>query len=130
MNIIEVINSNDGAIVGKGATEKDIIDAEKELGLTFSKEYRDYLQAFGSALVDSHFLTGISKAAQMNVVFVTQRERKFIEDIPNNFYVIENTGLDGIVIWQDENGIIYSSSDNGVKEICDSLVEYLNKYSA
>ena len=130
MNIIEIIKNNDGSIVGKGATEKDIIDAEKELGLTFSKEYRDYLQAFGSALVNRHFLTGISPAAQMNVVFVTQRERKFNEDIPNNFYVIENTGLDGIVIWQDENGIIYSSSDNGIKEICDSLVEYLNKYSA
>lgn len=38
----------------------------------------------------------------MNVVLVTKRERKLDEAIPNNLYVIENTGLDGIIIWQDE----------------------------
>lgn len=130
MDIVEVIKTTDGTIAGKGASEQEIRDAESELGLKFSKEYVDYLRAFGSVMLNSHFLTGISKATQMNVVVVTKHEREFNEAVPNNLYVIENTGLDGIIIWQDEKGNIYLSSDSGIKKVCGSLVEYLKKYSA
>lgn len=130
MDIVEVIKTTDGAVVGKGASEQEISDAESELELKFSNEYADYLRVFGSAMLNGHFLTGLSKAKQMNVVLVTNRERKFNEAVPNNLYVIENTGLDGIIIWQDEKGTIYSSSDSGIKKVCGSLAEYLKKYSA
>ena len=43
-------------------------------------------------------------------------------------YVIENTCIDGIIIWQDANGIIYKSRPNLEPEkIADSLVDYIKK---
>ena len=42
--------------------------------------------------------------------------------------VLENAGIDGIIIWQDKTGKIYQTMPNGQKEyIADSLAEYLDK---
>ena len=48
--------------------------------------------------------------------------------VPDDRYVVENAGVDGIIIWQDKMGRIYQTMPNGQKEyIADSLVEYLDK---
>ena len=38
----------------KGAAEKEIIEAEEELGLSFSKEFISYTKEFGCASADGH----------------------------------------------------------------------------
>lgn len=41
-------------------------------------------------------------------------------------YVIENTGIDVIIIWQDENGSIYKTNyDSKPKKIAASLADYI-----
>ena len=48
--------------------------------------------------------------------------------VPDDWYVVENAGIDGIIIWQDKTGRIYQSMPNGQKEyIANSLAEYLDK---
>ena len=45
---------------------------------------------------------------------------------PASVDVVENIGIDGIVIWQDGAGKIYESSPNKpAKQIANSLAEYL-----
>lgn len=46
------------------------------------------------------------------------------EMIPEDWYVIEETGIDGIVIWQDAEGNVYQNQE----KICSSLAEYVEKY--
>lgn len=113
--------------VSSGAvTEKQIKEAENRLGVKFSKDYKEYLSAFGTASYYGHELTGICMDdASINVVDVTLAERTCFTNIPDEWYVIEQTHMDGIVIWQDEKGCLYKATPKKIKKICDSLQEYV-----
>lgn len=126
--IVEIINNLPDLLPLKPATDIDIKDAEIQLRVSFNEEYREYLLAFGAIMADGIELTGIAKSAHRNVVNQTKQERELNPKIPNNMYVVENTGVDGIVIWQETNGEIYQSSPNvEPKKVADSLLEYLSK---
>ena len=125
--IIEIINKLPELLPLKPATDIDIRDAEIQLRVSFDDEYKEYLLAFGAIMADGIELTGIAKSAHRNVVNQTKQEREMNPKIPNTMYVIENTGVDGIIIWQDITGGIYQSSPNAEpKKIAESLSEYLS----
>jgi hypothetical protein len=125
--IVEIINNLPDLLPLKPATDIDIKDAEIQLRVSFNEEYREYLLAFGAIMADGIELTGIAKSAHRNVVNQTKQERELNPKIPNNMYVVENTGVDGIIIWQDTIGEIYQSSPNKEpKKIADSLSEYIS----
>lgn len=57
---------------------------------------------------------------------IERREWEVNDKIPHNLYVVENVGIDGIIVWQDETGKIYESSPNHeAKQITGSLAEYI-----
>ena len=125
-NIIKTIQALPQLLPLKPASVAEISDAEKQLGLQFSEEYKEYLGAFGAILADGIAITGIARSEDRSVVMVTKQEREFNPDIPDNLYVVENIGIDGILIWQDENGKIFSTSPNvPPEEIASSLSAYL-----
>ncbi|SEI96420.1 SMI1-KNR4 cell-wall [Lachnospiraceae bacterium A10] len=127
MNIIEVVNSLEDVIITGGATEEDVIHLEKELGLSFSNEYKEFLIKFGSVLADDVEIVGFSKSKNRNVLEVTREERGMNNGVPSDLYVVENTGIEGIIIWQDESGAIYQSSPNKkIEKISSSLAEYIS----
>ena len=125
--IIELLKAKEDTYFGKGVSEKEIKKAEKRLGLHFDSEYREYLSEFGFAIYEGHELTGLSKSERINVVDVTLEERK--KGFPKDIYVIEQTGVEGIIIWQSTKGeIFYSSPSCELTEYCKSLSEYISKY--
>lgn len=106
--------------------EDEIVTAEKALGVRFSEEYRKYIAEFGAASFEKHELTGICQAEYLNVVSVTLKERSINPEIPEGYYVIENAGIDGILIWQDRKGTVIESYTNKIwKEVASSLSQYL-----
>lgn len=110
----------------QGVTEYQIKEAEKLLELEFSEEYKEYLIAFGAASIYGHEFTGICDAPRLNVVTVTKEEKEFNHFVPQEFYVIEQLNIDGVVIWQCKDGAVYQSIPNGTLEkICESLSEYI-----
>ena len=126
MKLFEVMESKVDAITGKGVDKSSIEAAEGALGVSFSQEYRAYLERYGVAAVNGHELTGICKSDRTNVVSVTQSAKRIYETA-NDWYVIEQTNIDGIVIWQAGNGMVYQTSPNAkAKELCASLSEYIN----
>ena len=128
MNIIELINSKDNLIPLSPASQKEINEAEKKLELKFNEEYQKYISTFGAVVYDGHEITGVCKAARLNVINVTREERKYNSFVPKDWYVIESLGIDGIVIWQNEIGEIYQTTPNGsIKKIYDSLYEYIKE---
>ena len=109
-------------------TNEEIKAAEEKLGTKFSPEYREYALACGFASVTGHEFTGICPAKRMNVVDVTLNERKNNPDIPAELYVIEQTDVEEIVIWQSGNGQVFCSSPNqGLTQLCNSLADYISK---
>ena len=86
----------------------------------------DSMRYYGAASYYGHELTGICKAARLNVVDVTQDERQY-NSVPVDWYVIEQTNIDGIVIWQTASGTIYETCPGSeADKICDSLEEYIS----
>ena len=126
--ILEIIKSKPFLHTLDGVPEKTIENAEKRLGLKFSEEYREYLREYGLAFFDGHELTGASEFPRLNVVSVTERERVKFDNTFPDLYVIEQTNIDDITIWQAEDGCIYQTVGNSRPEkICNSLKEYLDK---
>lgn len=126
-NIVEIINSLSNLLPLKPATSIQITDAELQLRISFANEYKEYLAAFGAIMADGIELTGITKSEHRNVVAQTKSGWKLNTKIPHNMYVIENTHVDGIIIWQDTNGLIYQSSPSSdAKQIARSLAEYIS----
>ena len=110
------------------ATKEQIANAEKSLGLSFAKEYKEYLAELGCASIYGHEFTGICKAARLDVVSVTTEQKNCIDGIPDDWYVIEETNIDGVVIWQNSCGKIYASAPKKLdEEIASSLADYLEQ---
>jgi len=110
----------------KPASNYEIVDAELQLRLNFSYDYKEYLSTFGAIIADGIELTGITKSEHRNVVLVTKREWELNNNVPKVMYVVENTGIDGVVIWQDTDGKIYQTMPNlQPQEIAKSLNNYI-----
>ena len=124
--VLDILKDKNVVIGSKGASNAAITEAETELSVLFDKEYKDYLSSVGFAIYDGHELTGICKAKRLNVVDVTIRNRAIFNDVPDDWYVIEEAHIDGIVIWQDADGKVYQTAPGADSlKIADSLVDYI-----
>lgn len=128
MTIIKKLRSFKDLAILKAAKESDIVQSEKQLALKFADEYREYTSEFGAVAFNSHELTGVVDSKYLNVVSMTKTQWAINPQVPHTMYVIENAGIDGIIIWQDEAGTIYLSAPNTKpKKIAASLAEYVGK---
>ena len=124
--IVNIIRELSNLLSLKSASRTEITDAELQLRMIFSDEYKVYLSTFGAIMADGIELTGISKAEHRNVVPVTKQEWELNNNVPHSMYVVENTGIDGVIIWQDASGVIYQTFPNTQpKQIASSLNAYI-----
>lgn len=70
-DIINFIQNQPDLFFLKGATDEEILQAEKSLGLEFDAEFRKYISVYGVASFNGHELTGICKSRRLNVVDAT-----------------------------------------------------------
>ena len=124
-DIVELIQKQPDLYVMTGAAAADIEKAERELGLRFAKDYRKYVAQFGAASFSNRELTGVCRSARLSVVAVTIYERSKVS-VPEDWYVIEQTNIDSIVVWQAADGDVYKTIPGHQPErICNSLAEYI-----
>jgi len=126
MEIIRAIRKKDPIAISSARTLEEIKKAEEKLGLSFASDYKKYLSQFGFVIFVAHELTGLCNSKRLNVVDVTIDERSVSSSIPNDWYVVEQIGIDGVVIWQSPDGKIYQSKYGmSPSLICDSLTDYI-----
>ncbi|MBR5970385.1 MAG: SMI1/KNR4 family protein [Lachnospiraceae bacterium] len=111
-----------------GAVEEFLItEAEEELGIVLADDYRECLSLYGAVSGNGHELTGICNTSRLNVVEVTKEERELRNDIPVEWYVIEQLHIDGVVIWQSCDQSIYQAVPGHEPEkIHDDLFSYIS----
>ena len=110
----------------KGASIAEIKTAEDTLGIQFADDYRSCLIHYGAVSCGGHELTGISKDMNLDVVKVTIQNRKRNPSADQHHYVIEETHMDGIVVWQASSGEVYQTEYKGApRKIYESLEEYV-----
>ena len=126
MKFTEAIKLMPDYIGSNGRSEEEIEQAEIDLGVSFAKDYREYLEEIGLACFDSHEFTGLTNTTRLSVVDVTKEYREQLGDKVSSWYVIEEVGLDGIIVWQSSDGIVYRTTPNSKPiKIADSLFEYI-----
>lgn len=127
-NIIEIIKTLPKMSGYTPASKIEISNAEIQLCLNFAEEYKIYLAEFGEASAKGIELTGIINAEYINVVSATKEKWKLYPQVEHNLYVIEDTLVDGIVIWQDSSGTVYQTTPNSEPvKIAESMAQYLKK---
>ena len=126
MEVIKQIEAKHKVYHLSGCGVEEVIAAEKALELTFSEEYRNYLMNYGAISFGSHEFTGLGVDEYIDVVLATKEEKKLNQGIPNDCILIENLGIEGILILQDSNGVIYSLDEKGrLEKIANSFSVYM-----
>ena len=128
MSLNEVLDKKEDVICGKGVSSYFVEEAEKRLNLRFSNDYKEYLLTYGLLMFDGHEVTGLGGEERLDVVNVTLHLKELYVDIPKDWYVIEELGIDGVVIWQNEKGEIFRSVPNGkIVKVYDDLITFLRE---
>lgn len=126
MSIVEKIAKIPNLYVGTGCTLQQLIDAQKELGVGFPKEFVDYVLNYGDISFYSTELTGLNLIGESNVVTATQLEREVNKSFPVDYFVIENLGMDGLIAASNQKGEVYAVQGEYITKLCNSLSEYLD----
>lgn len=127
-NIVNVLKGQASfRSLGQVAIE-EIKKVEQDLRLKFAEEYKTYVQEFGAVTFDGHELTGICSFPRLNVMNVSEEEWSLNPYVPKDWYVIEQTNMDGAVIWQRTDGTVFQTVQGGKpKQIAESLADYIIK---
>jgi hypothetical protein len=125
LNIIKEIEKKFKLYKTGGASSELISEAEKQLDLKFADDYKEYLSNFGAISFGSTELTGLNIDSYANVVTVTLQENQRSNSFPQKSIVLENIGIEGILVLQKENGQIYEWNSEKETLIFPNLTEFL-----
>lgn len=126
-SIIEKISKIEKLYHVKGCTFKQIKEAQAELGITFPEEYMDIVREYGAISFYGTEWTGLNVDDYLNVVSVTKQEREINSSFPADCFVLENQGIDGLIVICNEAGEVFSLQYSKVEKIHDSISGYLDE---
>lgn len=109
----------------KKASAELIAEAQRQLGLRFADDYKNYLSQFGAISFGSTELTGLNVDSYANVVSVTLKEVQRNRCFPKDSYVLENIGMEGLLMLQNEAGEVYEWLDGERRTVFPCLRAYL-----
>lgn len=124
-DVIDFLQSKGELLTGKAVAKEDIEKIEEQLGVSFANDYKKIVSTYGFVCVDGHEITGITNAKRLNVYEVTIKERERVTCDMSEMYVIEQTHIDDIVIWQSALGEVYQTNGNHESvKIAEGIVDY------
>lgn len=124
--IVEKLNAVPNLFHLTGGVTSQIKEAQKSLNLEFPAEYIEYVKTFGAVSFYGTEWTGLNVDGNLNVVTATKQERHLDSNFPNDCFVVENIGIDGVLTLMGQNGKIYSYRRGKKSLLCDTLCEYLD----
>ncbi|TCI28226.1 hypothetical protein EVJ33_14775 [Exiguobacterium sp. SL-10] len=124
MNFLDTIRESD-AETFTGVGEQEVIQAETELGMKFPETYRAILREFGSVEIDSDEIFGLGVEGYLNVVETTLKEREMAEGKLDHYIVLQNIGIEGILIVVDEQDRVYEYRLGEFRDMLSSTADYV-----
>ncbi|WP_454953536.1 SMI1/KNR4 family protein [Fusobacterium hwasookii] len=125
--IIEKINKIEKLYHTEGCSFKQIKEAQQELGITFPDEYIDIIKKYGTISFYGTEWTGLNVEGYLNVVSTTKQEREMNSAFPLDCFVLENQGIDGLIIICNEKGEVFSIQYSKIEKIYSSISDYLDE---
>ena len=105
--LVDLIRESEDFCCLGGVDLSLVAESEKELGLIFAEDYKEYLTEFGVASGNGHELTGICKSERLSVISTTKRARMLFAELPEDLYVLEDLHFDHVFAVQDSSGDVY-----------------------
>ncbi|MFA9414600.1 SMI1/KNR4 family protein [Streptococcus sp. E29BA] len=125
LQVIEEIKKIHPLYHSSPASSEQIKQAESELQLTFSDDFKTYLSHFGAVSFEATEWMGLNVDDYCHVVVATLEARKYNEHFPKDKFIVEDWHMDNYFILSDKSGNIYSW-DNGTEAMAyESLLDYL-----
>lgn len=124
MNFLEIIRESD-AETFTGVSEQEITQAEEKLGMKFPETYRAILHEFGSLEIASDEIFGLGVEGYLNVVETTFKEREMAEGKLDRYIVLQNIGIEGILIVVDEQDRVYEYRLGEFHNMLSSTADYV-----
>ena len=125
--IIEKINKIEKLYHTEGCSFKQIKEAQLELGITFPDEYIDIIKKYGAISFYGTEWTGLNVGGYLNVVSATKQEREMNSAFPLDCFVLENQGIDGLIVICNEKGEVFSIQYSKIEKIYSSISDYLDE---
>lgn len=125
--IIEKINKIEKLYHTEGCSFKQIKEAQLELGITFPDEYIDIIKKYGAISFYGTEWTGLNVGGYLNVVSATKQEREINSAFPLDCFVLENQGIDGLIVICNEKGEVFSIQYSKIEKIYSSISDYLDE---
>ena len=124
--IVDKLKSVPDLLHLNGCVTSQIRDAQQALGIVFPEEYVEYVKEFGAVSFYGTEWTGLNVSGSLNVVTATMQERRLDSSFPNDVFLLENIGVDGLMIVMGEDGKIYSFQHGKKAFLYNSVCEYLD----
>lgn len=124
-NLIKAIEERFKLYRTRGASAELIAEAERQLNISFADDYKEYLSLFGALSFGATELTGLNIDSYANVVSVTLKEVQRNKSFPKGSIVLENVGMEGLLILQKEDGEVYEWMDGKKGATFPNLKAYL-----
>lgn len=109
-----------------GCSKQQVYEAQRELGITFPKEYVDYVMTFGTITFHGVEWTGLNIDGHCNTVYATKQEKSVNPNFPEKHFVLENVGIESVVTIVNESGQVFTLQRDRITPICNSLSEYFD----
>lgn len=126
-SIIEKIKALPKLYHFKGCTQEQVNEAEQALNLQFPQEFIDYVREFGAISFYGTEWTGLNVDGYLNVVDATNDERELNSNFPTNCFVLENIGIDGILVIVNPRGQVFAFQYGNIEFLTATISEYLDE---
>lgn len=125
--ITEKIKNIPNLFTSPGASAVEIKQAEDKLGLAFSQEFKEYLEAYGQISFKNTEWMGLNSDDFCDVVLMTVEARQTYSDFPLDKYIVEDLHFDDNLILSDCDGKIYHWHSAKEEILYSSLIDYLEE---
>lgn len=125
MDIISKLDKYGFRGIGE-CSDTDILQAEKELGISFPPEYRAFLKKYKSGVINGCEIMGVNTPKYIDTVFNTLFSRENDDNFPHDCFVLENIGVEGALTISDSSGQIFTYCAGNKQPLCNSLSEFFD----
>ncbi|MGE7673450.1 SMI1/KNR4 family protein [Lysinibacillus sp. NPDC094403] len=124
MDVLNILKNED--ITTVGAIDDDIIvQAEKELDMVFPNSYRKIVKQYGVISAGTDEIFGLGVSGYLNVIETTKEERILANGDLDKYVVIQNLGVEGILIVVDENDNVFEFVNGEFTNLFSTTEEYI-----
>ncbi|MCT8137601.1 SMI1/KNR4 family protein [Anaerobacillus sp. CMMVII] len=124
MDVLNILNNADITTVGP-VDEEVIAQAEKDLQVAFPKSYKEIIKQYGVISAGTDEIFGLGVSGYLNVVVSTKEERTLANGELDKYVVIQNLGIEGILIVVDENDNVFEYANGVFTNLFSTTEEYI-----